>query len=187
MNKSKTSRQTPAKKSAAQHRKVSKHKKGFTLIELLLSIGIIAVLAAIVIVAINPTKMLADARDAKRNSEINSLLNALGQYTIDENGYPCAPGGSPCVDSNWRMLGRQTTGCDEDALCGVTGLQTACIYLRSLTGAYLANLPSDPRYGSGDISSTNSKSLYVMRTEGNRVRVRACRPEGDGVTIDVKR
>jgi prepilin-type N-terminal cleavage/methylation domain-containing protein len=84
-------------------------KKGFTLLEILLVIAAIGVLAAIVIIAINPNRQLAQVRDAERQSEVNSLAKALDQYLIDNGGYPsvitnsvqevCAPGGSvSCID-----------------------------------------------------------------------------------------
>lgn len=61
-------------------------QKGFTLIEILLVVGAIAILAGIVILAINPTKQLADTRDAERRSDIRTILDALYQYSIDHTG-----------------------------------------------------------------------------------------------------
>ncbi len=63
-------------------------KKGFTLIELLLVIGIIAILAAIVIVAINPTRQLGQARDTQRANSVRTILNAATQYYVDNQVRP---------------------------------------------------------------------------------------------------
>ena len=61
-------------------------KKGFTLIEILVVIGIIAILAAVVLVAINPARQFAQARDSQRNSNLNAILNAVGQRIADNKG-----------------------------------------------------------------------------------------------------
>ncbi len=63
-------------------------KGGFTLIELLIVIGIIAILAAAVIIAVNPGEKLASARDATRERHVQSLIQALYVYQIDEGSFP---------------------------------------------------------------------------------------------------
>ena len=167
----------------------AKSRSGFTLIELLLVIGIIAILAAIVIVAINPTKQLGDARNAQRRSDVNTILNAAWQYAIDNNGsMPCGPGGSPCVDNTWRMLGGATSGCDINVGNCPAGdsFATACLRLRSLSGTYLVNIPSDPRYGSGNGLGDLTTTQYGIRQTSNRISVKSCQPE-QGATIEVTR
>ena len=153
-------------------------RRGFTLIELLLVIGIIAILAAIVIVAINPTKQLGDARDAQRRSDVNTLLNAIWQYAIDHSGQmPCNMNGVACVDSTPRQIGTETTVCDSN--CPTTGIGSAtCLQPQGLTGTYVVSLPYDPRYGSGGYSR------YVVQNTNNRVTVSSCKPEqGTGITV----
>ncbi len=63
-----------------------KKEKGFTLIELLIVIGIIAILAAAVIIAINPGQQFKQARNATRWSHINSVVNATYSYVISSGG-----------------------------------------------------------------------------------------------------
>ena len=61
-------------------------QKGFTLIELLVVIGIIGILAAIVLVAVNPGRQFAQARDTQRRSDLYAITNAIYQFAAEHNG-----------------------------------------------------------------------------------------------------
>ena len=64
--------------------------RGFTLIELLIVIAILGILAAAVLVAINPGKRTRQAQDAKRKNDIGALATEVqGYYTSPGSGlYP---------------------------------------------------------------------------------------------------
>lgn len=175
-------------------------RKGFTLIELLLVIGIIAILAAIVIVAINPTRQLGQARNAQRNSDVNTMLNAIWQYAIDKNGnmpkehIDTGDSVADSVDATWRMLGGHATGCavlgtptGATNHCGTLTVAADCLNLRALSGTYVVSVPGDPRWGSGNANLPNSKSFYVVKNNGNRVSVRGCYTEGGAAMFEVTR
>ena len=65
---------------------IRKTNKGFTLIELLVVIGILAVLLAITLIAINPARQFSQANNTKRRSDVNALLNAVHEYAADNAG-----------------------------------------------------------------------------------------------------
>src|SRR3989344_1808489 len=79
--------------------------RGFTLIELLLVIGILAILASIVIVAVNPTAQLAKARNATRRQDVKQILSAVQQYFVDNGSLPAG------VDTSLKMIGTAAAGC----------------------------------------------------------------------------
>ncbi len=61
-----------------------RHQKAFTLIELLIVIAIIAVLATVVILSLNPAELLRQARDSNRVSDAATLKSAIALYLADQ-------------------------------------------------------------------------------------------------------
>lgn len=63
-------------------------RKAFTLIELLIVIALLGILAAAVLVAVNPGKRTKQARDSIRKSDIGQLATALQTYYTTTGSYP---------------------------------------------------------------------------------------------------
>jgi len=57
-------------------------KQGFTLIELLIVIAILGILAAAVLIAINPGKRTRQAQDAKRKNDIGAMATEIQGYYV---------------------------------------------------------------------------------------------------------
>jgi prepilin-type N-terminal cleavage/methylation domain-containing protein len=55
-------------------------KKGFTLVELLIVIGILAIIATVTVVVLNPAEILRQTRDSTRISDLDGLRSALAVY-----------------------------------------------------------------------------------------------------------
>jgi prepilin-type N-terminal cleavage/methylation domain-containing protein len=148
-------------------------KKGFTLLEILLVVAAIAILAGIVILAINPTKQLGDTRNAQRRSDVTTILNAVYQYTIDNTGtLPTIPTGS-CALVAANQICKATA----------TGTCSAGVALTTLTASekYLVSLPIDPT-----TSSTDGTGYYISKSANNRITV--CAPSAEqSATISVTR
>ena len=103
-------------------------KKGFTLIEILVVIGLIAILAAVVLIAINPARQFRQANNSQRSANVNAILNAVGQYSADHKGNISALGivsGNDLSDAE-PITGDNTDMCEE------------------LVPQYLPMFPADP-------------------------------------------
>ena len=141
-------------------------QKGFTLIELLVVIGILAVLLAITLIAINPGRQFAQANNTKRRSDVNAILNAINQYAADNRG--ALPGSiSSCTSSTPCVLTNDTTVTANLDICSV------------LVTQYLAALPGDPISGVAvpvtDCATTYNTGYTVFQASGgdNRITVGA--------------
>lgn len=71
--------------------------RGFTLIELLIVIAILGILAAAVLVAVNPAKRQNQAKDAQIKSDIGQIATALQAYFT-------APGAGSYPDTLQRLV-----------------------------------------------------------------------------------
>ncbi len=132
---------------------------GFTLIEILLVIAILAILAGVVVVALNPAKQFGEAQDSQRRSDVRTILDGIQQYAIDNNGlYPdTIPIGGTCM-INGLPICRYGVPCDGVDLDVIADNQT-----------YLADIPTDPVDATG-----NSTGYYVVMTDDERISV--CAP-----------
>ncbi len=113
--------------------------QGFTLIELLVVIGVITILAAIVLVAVNPGRQFSSARDTQRRADLYSLTNAIYQYAAENNGrlpsYATFPATPTCV-----------------------GTTAPCFDLSAaLVPTYIAAMPTDPSTGT---AANTQYSIY---------------------------
>ena len=62
------------------------NKNSFTLLELLIVIAIIAILAGTILVVINPSELLKQARDSKRVNDLSQLSNSINYLLTDTSG-----------------------------------------------------------------------------------------------------
>ncbi len=138
--------------------------RGFTLIELLIVLALIAILAAVLIVVINPTKIFRNARDTQRTGDLRNLDTALTAY-ITENAQTgsiylgstssnanCVGGGSARIFSS--VTGISGTATSADGVTSMTAVGSTSTAINGtgwlpvdfskVTVLQLTALPLDP-------------------------------------------
>jgi type II secretory pathway pseudopilin PulG len=139
-------------------------------LEILLVVGIIAILAGIVIIAINPSKQLATVRNTERKSDIKQIESAITQYYIDNFHYPTS------------LTSTLTEICDTGANASSSGQTTTCtnaglINLSELVPVYLTAIPKDPS------ATTTDHAGYQIVLTSNKIGLSAPAELGQTITI----
>lgn len=155
-------------------------QKGFTLIELLIVIAIIVILAGVVLVAVNPIRRFAEARNSTRFSDVTSVLNATLKHQVDNDGTLLASIGSLTADKYYQIGTDTTGGCGcSDNSCAGQNTEDNCCDLTGLVDTYIGEIPEDPKTGSGNGTKTD---YYILKSATGRLTIGACTPEDEGGT-----
>jgi prepilin-type N-terminal cleavage/methylation domain-containing protein len=147
-------------------------RRGFTLIELLIVIGIVAVLAVVVIITLNPAELLKQARDSNRLSDLDTLNKALSiveaevanasfgtsttvYVSIPDSSPTCANLGLPSLPTGYAY------GCaPTSTLRNTDGTGWVPVNFGFISsGSPLSALPVDP-------TNTSSTGRYYIYTPG---------------------
>ena len=148
----------PTKARLAELRTKRAGIQSFTLVELLIVIAILAVLAAAVVLVLNPAELLAQARDAERASDIAAIDKAVKMFELDN---PITSQGDP--NTLYTSLPDANSGCSSYALPTLpSGWQYHCVPVATLRnvdgtgwvplnlglikgGSIIPSLPVDPK------------------------------------------
>lgn len=108
-------------------------QQGFTLVELLVVIGILGIIMGVTLVAINPSQQFQNARNAQRQTDVTSIIDAIYQYeAMNAGAFPST-------------LGTITVSTPFAIASSGGNFVDLCPALNGLVPANIADLPNDPQ------------------------------------------
>lgn len=127
--------------------------------------GLITILASVVLVAVNPLRQFAQARNSQRVSNVNAILNAIGNRLAEHRGI-FDDAACPALPTSVAVIAK--TGYD----------------LRScIVPVYLSELPFDPEIGSNTCTTTacngegeSYDTGYTIQQASSTGRITICAP-----------
>jgi prepilin-type N-terminal cleavage/methylation domain-containing protein len=158
------------------HRSYPKHNqstmRGFTLIEILIVIGMLAILSSVVLVAVNPLRQFAQARNSQRQSNVAAILNAVSERIADNGGQFIS------------TSSQRTDSCISSLPSSVKDIGKSTFDLRPcVVPSYLSELPFDPQNGLNTCTTGNCGSVgenydlgYTIIQDQITNRVTVCAP-----------
>ena len=149
-------------------------RSSFTLIELLIVIAIIGILAAVVVLVVNPAQLVAQGRDSTRIQDLASINTALGEYLANGNTFlgssntvyvsvpdtstTCSDLGLPALPTGWSYHCVSTSTLTETNGNGWIPISFSSI----TTGNPLPTIPIDPQ------NTTSTGEYYTYATNGSQ-------------------
>ena len=163
--------------------KFVKKARGFTLIELLIVIGVIAVLAALVFVALNPLARFQDSRNAQRWTDVNAIIGAIKLHQVDNEGNYLEAVAALSADTRYQ-IGTEESDCADTCSNPTVELDDVCVDLSDLAdNGYISAVPIDPTYKNTDATGAETRYYMMIHTSG-ALEVGACGEEaGSGSAV----
>jgi prepilin-type N-terminal cleavage/methylation domain-containing protein len=115
-----------------------RHDSGLSLIEIIAAIGVMGIIIAIVLVAVNPSRQFAQNNDTRRIADLTVILDSVRQYATDHKGkFPAA------ITTSTQSISNKGANICAD-----------------ISPAYIGLLPSDPTAKNNGVAINDCTSTY---------------------------